>query len=55
VFLAALCIVLSVPAVLVMGSLLLLIANHATRSRVAFARKKPYKPGTDLDEQKGTR
>jgi hypothetical protein len=45
--LSALCIVLSVPAVLVMASLLLLVANHATRSRLARAQKKPYKPGLD--------
>jgi hypothetical protein len=53
--LAVLCIVLSVPAVLVMGSLLLLIANHATRSRLAFVRKEPYQPGIDPGEQKRAR
>jgi fatty acid desaturase len=53
--LSILCIVLSVPAVLVMGSLLLLIANHATRSRLAFVKKEPYKPGMDLEEQKRAR
>jgi hypothetical protein len=38
-------ILLSVPAVLVMAVLLMLIANHATRSRLARVQKKPYKPG----------
>ena len=47
--LTALCIVLSVPAVLVMASFLLLVANHATRSRLALAQKKPYRPGLDED------
>jgi len=45
--LSVLCVVLSVPAVLVMASFLLLVANHATRSRLALAQKKPYKPGMD--------
>jgi len=49
VVLGALCIVLSVPAVLAMASLLLLMANHATRSRLAFVQKKPYRPGPDQD------
>jgi hypothetical protein len=35
--------------VLAMGSLLLLIANHATRSRLAFVQKRPYRPGLDQD------
>jgi hypothetical protein len=47
--LAALCIALSVPLVLIMASLLLLIANHATRSRLAFIQKKPYPPVPDED------
>lgn len=47
--LSVLCVVLSVPAVLVMASFLLLVANHATRSRLALARKKPYRPGLDED------
>jgi hypothetical protein len=41
-----LCIILAVPAALMMGALLLLVANHATRSRLAFARKEPYQPGS---------
>lgn len=45
----ALCVFLSVPAVLVMTSFLLLVTNHATRSRLAMAQKKPYKPGLDED------
>ena len=43
--LAILCIALTIPVVLIMVSLLLLISNHATRSRLAFVQKKPYKPG----------
>jgi hypothetical protein len=45
--LSVLCVLLTVPAVLVMASLLLLVANHATRSRVALAQKRPYRPGLD--------
>jgi len=45
--LSALCIVLTVPAVLFLAVLLSLIANHATRSRLAAVRKKPYTPGPD--------
>ncbi len=47
--LGVLCIILTVPAVLFMTSLFLLIANHATRSRLAFVHKKPYKPGMPED------
>ena len=36
---------LTVPAVLGLGSLFLLIANHATRSRLAQVQKKPYRRG----------
>ncbi|MGD8626786.1 MAG: hypothetical protein PVJ34_19770 [Anaerolineae bacterium] len=43
--LALACILLTVPAVLVMACLLLLVVNHATRSRLAAARKEPYRPG----------
>ena len=43
--LGLLCVALTVPVLLFMASLFLLIANHATRSRLAFAQKKPYKPG----------
>ncbi|MGD2205733.1 MAG: hypothetical protein PVH17_03045 [Anaerolineae bacterium] len=45
VALGALCVVLSVPAVLMLASLFLLIANHATRSRLAYIQKEPYRPG----------
>ncbi len=41
--------VLTVPALLIMGSLVLLIANHATRSRLAYVQRKPYRPGA-VDE-----
>ena len=36
---------LTLPAVLVLGSLFLLITNHATRSRLAQIQKKPYRHG----------
>lgn len=45
VVIVGLCLVLTVPAFLFMASLLFLVANHATRSRLAHARKKPYHPG----------
>ena len=45
--LIALCLVLVVPALLFMAALVLLICNHATRSRLAFARKEPYQPGME--------
>jgi len=35
---------LTVPAALFLAALLLLICNHATRSRIARVRKKPYEP-----------
>lgn len=38
---------LTIPAMFFSASLLMLIANHATRSRIAFAQKKAYKPGPD--------
>ncbi len=40
---------LTLPAVLLLASLLLLMANHATRSRLARMRKKPYRPGPEED------
>jgi hypothetical protein len=43
--LTVLCIALVVPGMLVMAALVLLICNHATRSRLAYAQKKPYQPG----------
>lgn len=49
VVLVVLCVVLSVPLVMMMAALLLLIANHATRSRLAFVQKKPYTPGQEQD------
>ena len=33
-----------VPAALFLAVLLMLIANHATRSRIAHVRKQPYDP-----------
>lgn len=51
VMIIALCIVLTVPALLFMASLILLMCNHATRSRLALARKKTYEPGMDLDQK----
>jgi hypothetical protein len=45
--LGILCVALTVPVILFMASLFLLIANHATRSRLAFTQKKPYRPGLD--------
>lgn len=42
--LGVLFVVLSLPAVLVMGTLFFLIANHATRSRLAAIQEKPYPP-----------
>jgi hypothetical protein len=47
VVVVVLSVVLTVPAVLFLAALLLLIANHATRSRLARVRRKPYKPGMD--------
>jgi hypothetical protein len=38
---------LTLPAILILASLLLLMANHATRSRLARMRKKPYRPGPE--------
>jgi hypothetical protein len=40
-----LCVVLTVPIFLFLASFVLLICNHATRSRLAVARKEPYEPG----------
>ena len=45
VLVIALSIVLTVPVVAFTTVLLALIANHATRSRVAYAHKEPYRPG----------
>jgi hypothetical protein len=44
VLLIAVSVLLTVPAALFLAALLLLIANHATRSRIARVRKKPYEP-----------
>jgi hypothetical protein len=49
VVVAALSVVLSIPLVIMMASLLLLVSNHATRSRLAFVQKKPYTPGQEED------
>ena len=43
----ALSVVLTVPVLLFTTSFVLLLANHATRSRLAFAQKKEYEPGPD--------
>ena len=43
--LIVLCVMLVVPAMLFMAALILLVCNHATRSRLAYAQKKPYQPG----------
>ncbi|HSJ54044.1 MAG TPA: hypothetical protein VLC52_09885 [Anaerolineae bacterium] len=40
---------LTVPAILILASLLLLMSNHATRSRLARVRKETYRPGPDED------
>ena len=42
--LIAACVLLTVPAALFLAVLLMLIANHATRSRIAHVRKQPYDP-----------
>jgi hypothetical protein len=44
VVLSAICVALTVPAIVLMAALLLLMANHATRSRLAHVQKKPYVP-----------
>ena len=49
VVVVVLSIVLTVPALLIMASLFLLIANHATRSRLAYAQRKPYGPEAEGD------
>lgn len=38
---------LTVPAIMLLASLLLLVANHATRLQLARMRKKPYRPGPE--------
>ena len=48
--LAILCVILTVPAMLLMAALFLLVANHATRSRLARVRKEPYRPGLEEHE-----
>jgi len=48
--LTAVCALLAVPAVLFLASVLSLVANHATRSRLAFVRKLPYTAGLDQNE-----
>jgi hypothetical protein len=45
VLIIVLSILLTVPALLLTIVLLMLMANHATRSRLARAQKRPYKPG----------
>jgi len=41
---AVLCALTALPAIILMASLLLLLINHATRSRLALVQKKPYRP-----------
>jgi hypothetical protein len=45
----ALCVVLTVPVFLFLASFVMLMCNHATRSRLAIARKEPYEPGKPID------
>lgn len=45
VVLSAVSILLTVPALFVLAPLVMLISNHATRSRLARIQKKPYTPG----------
>jgi hypothetical protein len=49
VAIVVLSIVLTVPALLILASLFLLIANHATRSRLAYAQREPYGPEVEGD------
>jgi hypothetical protein len=49
VVIIVLSIILTVPALLILASLYLLIANHATRSRLAYAQRKPYGPEVEAD------
>ena len=42
--LIAVCVVMTVPALFFLTALLMLIANHAARSRIARARKQAYDP-----------
>ncbi|MGD8397810.1 MAG: hypothetical protein PVG11_03055 [Anaerolineae bacterium] len=43
--LTILCILLTIPSMIIMAALLLLVANHATRCRLAAIQKEPYRPG----------
>lgn len=49
VLLTALSVALTIPAICFLAPLLLLLSNHATRSRLARLQKKPYKPGAGPD------
>ncbi len=40
-------IVLSIPLIMALASLVLLMSNHATRSRLAHVQRKPYRPGME--------
>jgi hypothetical protein len=46
--LVILSILLTIPILLFTTSLVLLVCNHATRSRLAFGRKLPYEPGMTI-------
>ncbi len=50
---AAVSMLLTVPAVVVLISFLMLLANHATRSRLAFAQGKRYDPGAEDGDTPG--
>jgi hypothetical protein len=49
VLVVALSAVLGVPIFVILAALVLLISNHATRSRLAYVRKEPYQPGVAPD------
>jgi hypothetical protein len=49
VLVTVLSVVVGVPLFLILAVLVLLISNHATRSRLAYVRKEPYKPGVVPD------
>jgi hypothetical protein len=40
---------LSVPAIVALAAFVLLMSNHATRSRLAYVKKKSYRPGEEQD------
>lgn len=40
---------LTVPAIVALVAFVLLVSNHATRSRLAYVKKKSYRPGEEED------